>query len=74
MEVENVNVKNWKSLIKPSKLDVKISDDLTHAKIIAEPLLYSLICRIRTSSSNDRNFSSAFSNGNLNNFFVLIMR
>ena len=38
MEVENVNVKNWKSLIKPSKLDVQISDDLTHAKIIAEPL------------------------------------
>ena len=38
MEVENVNVKNWKSLIKPSKLEVKISDDLTHAKIIAEPL------------------------------------
>ena len=38
METENVNVKNWKSLIKPSKLDVKISDDLTHAKIIAEPL------------------------------------
>ena len=38
MEVENVNVKNWKSLIKPSKLDVQISEDLTHAKIIAEPL------------------------------------
>ena len=38
MEVENVNVKNWKSLIKPSKLDVQISKDLTHAKIIAEPL------------------------------------
>ena len=33
MEVENVNIKNWKSLIKPSKLDVKISDDLSHAKI-----------------------------------------
>ena len=38
MDVENVNVKNWKSLIKPAKLDVKISDDLTHATIIAEPL------------------------------------
>ena len=24
METENVNVKNWKSLIKPTKLDVKI--------------------------------------------------
>ena len=38
MEIENVNVKNWKSLIKPAKLDVKMSDDLTQAKIIAEPL------------------------------------
>ena len=38
METENVNVKNWKSLIKPTKLDVKISDDLTQATIIAEPL------------------------------------
>ena len=37
MQTENVNIKNWKSLIKPTKLDVKISDDLTH-KIIAEPL------------------------------------
>ena len=38
MEIENVDIKNWKSLIKPSKLDVKISEDLTHATIIAEPL------------------------------------
>ena len=38
MEVENVNVKNWKSLIKPSKLDVEISDDQSHAKIVEEPL------------------------------------
>ena len=38
MDVENVNIKNWKSLIKPAKLDVKISDDLTHATIVAEPL------------------------------------
>ena len=38
METENVNIKNWKSLIKPTKLDVKMSDDLTKAKIIAEPL------------------------------------
>jgi hypothetical protein len=34
----NVNVKNWKSLIKPTKLGCKISDDLTQAQIIAEPL------------------------------------
>jgi hypothetical protein len=47
METENVNVKNWKSLIKPSKLDVKISDDLTHAKIIAEPLEKRLWFNIR---------------------------
>ena len=38
METENVNVKNWKSLIKPAKLDVKISDDFTQATIVAEPL------------------------------------
>ena len=38
MEVENVNVKNWKSLIKPAKLDVQLSDDKTYAKVIAEPL------------------------------------
>ena len=38
MESLDVNVKNWKSLIKPAKLDVKISDDLSYAKIIAEPL------------------------------------
>ena len=38
METENVNIKNWKSLIKPNKLDVKISDDFSQATIIAEPL------------------------------------
>ena len=38
METENVNIKNWKSLIKPSKLDVNMSNDLTHATIVAEPL------------------------------------
>jgi DNA-directed RNA polymerase subunit alpha len=38
MEQTEVNSKNWKSLIKPTKLDVKISDDKSHAKIIAEPL------------------------------------
>ena len=38
MEVENVNIKNWKSLIKPAKLDVKISDDFSQATIVAEPL------------------------------------
>ena len=38
METTNVNVKNWKSLIKPGKLDVNLSDDKTYAKIIAEPL------------------------------------
>ena len=29
---------NWKSLIKPTKLDVKISDDQSKATIVAEPL------------------------------------
>ena len=38
METENVNIKNWKSLIKPTKLDVKISDDFSQATIVAEPL------------------------------------
>ncbi len=38
MESAEVNIKNWKSLIKPTKLDVKLSDDKSYAKIIAEPL------------------------------------
>jgi len=38
MENLEVNIKNWKSLIKPSKLDIKLSDDKSYAKIIAEPL------------------------------------
>ena len=38
METTEVNVKNWKSLIKPPKLDVKLSDDKSYAKIVAEPL------------------------------------
>ena len=38
MESLEVNNKNWKALIKPSKLEIKLSDDKSHAKIIAEPL------------------------------------
>ena len=38
MEQTEVNTKNWKSLIKPAKLDVQLSDDKSYAKIIAEPL------------------------------------
>ena len=38
METTEVNPKNWKSLIKPPKLDVQLSDDKSYAKIIAEPL------------------------------------
>ena len=38
METTEVNSKNWKSLIKPTKLDVQLSEDKFHAKIIAEPL------------------------------------
>ena len=38
METADVNIKNWKSLIKPPKLDIKLSDDKTHARITAEPL------------------------------------
>ena len=35
MENLDVNIKNWKSLIKPTKLDVQLSDDKSYAKIIA---------------------------------------
>ena len=38
MESTEVNPKNWKTLIKPTKLDVQLSDDKSHAKITAEPL------------------------------------
>ena len=38
MEHPEINVKNWKSLIKPGKLDVNLSEDKSYAKIIAEPL------------------------------------
>ena len=38
MENTDVNIKNWKTLIKPAKLDIKLSDDKSYAKIIAEPL------------------------------------
>ena len=38
MENVDVNIKNWKSLIKPPKLDIKLNDDKSFAKITAEPL------------------------------------
>ena len=38
MENAEVNIKNWKSLIKPAKLDIALSEDKTYAKITAEPL------------------------------------
>ena len=38
MEQTEVNTKNWKSLIKPAKLDVQLSEDNSFAKITAEPL------------------------------------
>ena len=38
MENTEINVKNWKSLIKPGKIDINLSDDKSYAKIIAEPL------------------------------------
>ena len=38
MDTTEVNIKNWKSLIKPPKLDINLSDDKSYAKIIAEPL------------------------------------
>ena len=38
MENLDVNAKNWKSLIKPTKLEIQQTDDKSHAKIVAEPL------------------------------------
>ena len=38
METANVNIKNWKALIKPSKIDVDQNEDKTFAKVTAEPL------------------------------------
>ena len=38
METVEANSKNWKKLIKPTKLDVQLSEDKSCAKIIAEPL------------------------------------
>ena len=38
MENLEANNKNWKSLIKPAKLEAQLSDDKSYAKIIAEPL------------------------------------
>ena len=38
MENTEVNIKNWKSLIKPAKLDVKLNDDKSFAKFTVEPL------------------------------------
>ena len=38
MENTDVNIKNWKSLIKPTKLDIESNSEKTYAKIVAEPL------------------------------------
>ena len=38
MENTNVNIKNWKTLIKPGKIDINLNEDKSYAKIIAEPL------------------------------------
>jgi DNA-directed RNA polymerase subunit alpha len=40
MENISANDKNWKAMIKPTKLDIQLSEDKTKAKIIAEPLFY----------------------------------
>ena len=34
----NIIDKNWKALIKPSKLEITSSEDKTTAKVVAEPL------------------------------------
>ena len=38
MESVNVNLKNWKSLIRPTKLEIDQNNDKTFAKVVAEPL------------------------------------
>ena len=38
MENMSVDNKNWKALIKPTKLDVKLNENKSIAKIVAEPL------------------------------------
>ena len=38
MENISANDKNWKAMIRPTKLDIQLSEDKTKAKIIAEPL------------------------------------
>ena len=38
MENISANDKNWKAMIKPTKLDIQLSEDKTKATIIAEPL------------------------------------
>ena len=43
MDTTEVNIKNWKSLIKPTKLDITSNDDKTIAKIVAEPLEKGLV-------------------------------
>ena len=38
MEQSSIFDKNWKSLIKPSKLDIKSNEDKSVAKVTVEPL------------------------------------
>ena len=38
MENISANDKNWKAMIKPTKLDIQLSENKTKAKIIAEPM------------------------------------
>lgn len=38
MQTNEINIKNWKSLIKPTKIDIVQNDNKTFAKITAEPL------------------------------------
>ena len=59
METENVNIKNWKSLIKPSKLDVKISDlgakikSVIYLNILDEKIITRLQARGRNDDKPD---------------------
>ena len=50
MENTNIFDKNWKSLTKPSKLEIESNEDKTVAKVVAQPL--EILSTIPTISEN----------------------
>ena len=58
MENIEIDIKNWKSLIKPGKLDVQLNDDKSYAKI---ETLFELFLGLRTNYFRMFNHYSYFS-------------